>query len=338
MYAIGGILFCLMEGILVGNFGWTALLWGPLGFTIGLFISANMILPILMGYPIAFGLWIKQKIRPAVFIALLRAPFFWILISFLIGFFFPSAIMWVLKNPSLNMSLAFGSFCIILSPLSKQTRQDFRSDFDKAYSKYFLDDSIKMDTLVAPEYVQDEETESKRRKRQIEASAKLFFDLYNYTTSTYKNVFNFKLPDSRFRYMVFCLSVFLKSCEVLIESSDLLLKEYVHFLVNFAMSKENINNFFVGEVKYSEVEEDAKNYLNQYMKEWITYSDAIKINDTNEAATIICWMIVFTESQGLVDANDIKRTKKLILEIERSMSRLRDTFLDFMKIRGGFLW
>lgn len=189
------------------------------------------------------------------------------------------------------------------------------------------------------------DTERKKRKNQIESSAKLFRHFYNHTTITYKNILNFKLPDSRFRYMIFCLSLFLKSCEVIIESSDLLLKEYVDFLVNLKMAEENKDDYFVNNLSNNEVMEIGLNYLKKFMKEWIEYSNAFKTNDTDKTATIICSMILFAESQEHINEskehinrNDLKRTRKLIFDIEQSVPRMRDTFLDMMKIRGGFLY
>ncbi len=76
MYSIVGIVFCLLVGILLAHFGWIALLWTPMGFIVGLYLSANMILPITLGVPMAFSYTVKKQIRPRVFWAILRTPLF----------------------------------------------------------------------------------------------------------------------------------------------------------------------------------------------------------------------------------------------------------------------
>ena len=67
MYSLIGILFCVLEGILVAKFGWIALLWSPIGFLIGLFASANIALPVLMGVPKAASLVSQKEMKSKVF-------------------------------------------------------------------------------------------------------------------------------------------------------------------------------------------------------------------------------------------------------------------------------
>lgn len=137
MYSIIGILFCVLEGILVAKFGWTALLWSPIGFFIGLFVSANIVLPILMGIPMAILHTSKREMRPSVFLALFRAPLFWTIAFFLFAWLLPSATDWAMNNKTLTIGLLVGAVAILLTPFSKKSRDDFRIDFDKSYSSYY---------------------------------------------------------------------------------------------------------------------------------------------------------------------------------------------------------
>lgn len=130
-------LFCLLEGILIAKFGWTALLWSPLGFVVGLFASANIVLPILMGVPMAISHTSKNEMRPRVFLALVRTPLIWTTAIFLFAWFLPSATNWIIKNETFTIGLICGAVAIILSPLSKKSRIDFRTDFNKSYSSYY---------------------------------------------------------------------------------------------------------------------------------------------------------------------------------------------------------
>lgn len=119
MYSLIGILFCILEGILVAKFGWIALLWSPIGFFVGLFASANTLLPIFMGAPKAASLVSKNEMRPTIFLALIWAPIIWISVFFLFRWLFPSAYGWVINNETLTIGFLFGVGAILLSPFFK---------------------------------------------------------------------------------------------------------------------------------------------------------------------------------------------------------------------------
>ena len=85
--------------------GWFALLWVSLGFVIGLFVTARIALPILLGLPRAMRLVGSGEMRAAVYRRLLFTPVLWIVqltvIVFLVGFFWPSAAAWFQSNDAL---------------------------------------------------------------------------------------------------------------------------------------------------------------------------------------------------------------------------------------------
>lgn len=142
MNSIIGILFFIFEVVLIGKYGWIAMLWSSIGFVAGLFISANIVLPILMGIPIAMSIVSKKEMKPKVFLALLRAPFFWTTLIFLLVYFFQSGYNWILDNETLFIGLIAGIIAILLSPLSKKSRDGFKSDFDKSYGSYYTIERI----------------------------------------------------------------------------------------------------------------------------------------------------------------------------------------------------
>ncbi|HEY8784200.1 MAG TPA: hypothetical protein VIM16_21405 [Mucilaginibacter sp.] len=320
MYKIGGILFCILEGILVANFGWMALLWSTIGFLIGLFVSANIILPILMGVPIAFFYLSKKQIRPKVFFALLRTPLIWFIVLFVFGWFFPSVVDWLSRNETLNIGVSFGFILIILSPISKETRKDFKSDFDKSYGRYYTEQNNFKLNFIDPS--------NKRQLKQIESAIKVFSNLYYHTISNSKDILLFKYSDSRFRYMIFCMSTFIKSCEGLLDTSDLLLKECLHFISATVTSKDSVQDFFNGPVNIEEVENRGLSYLNDFLENWTDYFNACKISDKNKATQIICSMIHSTESDEYMNESCIERLRPLAFEIEDFMPTMRDVFVE----------
>ena len=132
MYAIIALVFCLLLGVMIKAQGITALLWVPLGFAIGLFASAQMLLPILMGLPRAIRLVAKRQMRSGVIGRIFVTPLIWFVLLFVVGFLWPSTAESLYNNAALNLGGWLGTFAILLSPLSKKAHSDFREDFDKS--------------------------------------------------------------------------------------------------------------------------------------------------------------------------------------------------------------
>jgi len=136
------LLFCLLLGVMVKAQGWFALLWLPLGFVSGLFVTARIALPILLGLPRAIHLVSSGEMRAAVYRRLLFPPVLWILhlsvILFLVRFFWPSAVAWFETNGALSAGVWLGVVGILLSALSKKSRADFHADFDQSYRQFYV--------------------------------------------------------------------------------------------------------------------------------------------------------------------------------------------------------
>src|SRR5665213_546614 len=328
MYKLAGIFFCVLIGISVAEFGWISLLWAPIGFFFGLFSSSNIILPILSGVPMASSYISKKQMRPRVYLALFRTPLIWLSILFVLGWFFPSAIDWILRNEPLYLGMALGFIAILLSPLSKKGRDDFRIDFDKSYGKYYTDQSNFNLNFTDPQ--------DKNQLKQIEVVVRISSNLYLNTFPTSSNVLNFKYADSRFRCMIFCLSTVLKSCEDLLKSFESLQMECLHFLTNFTTSRDSVQEYFNQSTKNPEnAEESSTVYLNDYMLKWITYYDAIKTGDKEMATDTLCSMIhSFDETEKLVNNfdEDEERRNQICWEIEFSLSHdsMRNAFIGLM--------
>ena len=142
MQTIIALLFCLVLGVTAMAQGWFALLWVSLGFVIGLFVTARIALPILLGLPRAIHLVSSGEMHAAVYWRLLFPPVLWIVhlsvILFLVGFFWPSAAAWFETNGALSAGLWLGAVGILLSALSKRSRADFQADFDQSYRQFYV--------------------------------------------------------------------------------------------------------------------------------------------------------------------------------------------------------
>jgi hypothetical protein len=122
--------------------GWLGLIWVSLGFVIGLFVTARIALPVLLGLPRAMRLVASGEMRAAVYRRLLFTPVLWIVqlavIVFLVGFFRTSAVAWFEENGALSTGLWLGVIGILLSALSKKSRADFDADFDRSYGQFYV--------------------------------------------------------------------------------------------------------------------------------------------------------------------------------------------------------
>ena len=136
------LLFCLVLVIMGRAQGWLGLLWVSLGFLIGLFVTARIAFPILLGLPRAIRLVASGEMRAAAYRRLLLTPVLWIVmlavIVLLIGFFWPLAAAWFEGNGALSAGLWLGVVGILLSALSSKSRADFNADFDQSYRQFYV--------------------------------------------------------------------------------------------------------------------------------------------------------------------------------------------------------
>ena len=142
MQTIIALLFCLVLVVTAMAQGWFGVLWVSVGFVIGLFVTARIAFPILLGLPRAIRLVANGEMRAAVYRRLLRTPVLWIVqlavIVFLVGFFWPSAAAWFQSNDELITGLRLGVIGVLLSALSKKSREDFHTNFDQSYAQFYV--------------------------------------------------------------------------------------------------------------------------------------------------------------------------------------------------------
>ena len=94
-----------------------------------------------MGVPRAIRLVGKREMRSAVIGRILVAPLVWLLLLFVagfaLGFLWPAGAASLYKNVAFNLGCWLAVLAVLLSPLSKKGRADFREDFEKSYAKFY---------------------------------------------------------------------------------------------------------------------------------------------------------------------------------------------------------
>lgn len=139
MYRLVAVALCVLTGVMVAARGAWALLWTPLGFAIGLFVSSQVLLVLLMGLPRAGWLISKGYVRPSVVGRIFLTPIIWLAVMFLVGFFWPSIVGAINSNIPFSLGADLGVLAIILSPLSSKARADFLEDFNTTYQGYYTE-------------------------------------------------------------------------------------------------------------------------------------------------------------------------------------------------------
>lgn len=324
MYSLVGISFCLLEGFLVAEFGWMSLLWSSLGIVFGFFVSANVFLPILLGVPMASAHLSRKEMRPAVFLALVRAPLIWTILLFLFAWIFPSAVAWISKNETLCIGLAFGCIAILLSPISKKARSDFRIDFDKSYGRYYTGENHFHPGLT--------KAGDKEHLKEIGAIIKIASNLYFHDMVGAFDAFTFKFSDSRFRCLIFSLSTTVMACEDLIESPEKLQTECLHALTGMVSSGKQSKEFFTGPASAGQAEKTGAVYLGACNQRWREYWEATKSGRNEEAKTILYSMLHALEADTLLQNDDRERLGQLCWQIEFSVTQhsLREAFVSLV--------
>jgi len=323
MYKLIAILFCFIQGLMVHYFGWIALLWTPLGFIVGLFSSSNMILPILMGFPLAIKNVLNKQMKAMVFLALLRTPLIWFIFFFALGWFFPSIGIWMSNTQAFVIGSNVGFFAILLSPFSKKAREDFRSDFDKSYGKYYRDH-------VDFSFKHVDSSNSTHTK-EVEALIKVSSNLYIRSMEENDDKFNFQKLDSRFRYMIFCLSVADKACQEYMKNSDLVLKESIHFLSNMLTSRNEKMEYFGESIAPEVAESIASECMKLFSSNWECYYELINNGEQKKAVEEIVNMICKTESDNPATLKDIERLGQFSDYIQFAMKPMSMAFNDSIK-------
>lgn len=305
MYLVFGLLFCLLEGILVGKYGWSSTIWSTLGFLIGLFSTANIVLPILMGYPLSFYHLVRKEIRPKVFLSLLYAPLFWCIAIFLLGYFIPSLNTWIQGNIPFQAGNSFGFFAIILTPLFKKGREDFKSDYDKNYGKYY--------------------TKNQLFEKEITSLTKLYTNLF--LESERRFGINNLIQDEqhKLKYLVFCLYISIKCVEDSLSDTLGTINKTMEFLSEVVVSQE----FMKLNYTKSESAQFVKKYLLEFEEKWGEFVTTIKNEDLDKSDEIMSRMVLFAISDS-DEESDLENVTELGKYVNSSLYIMRQSYDEMM--------
>ena len=318
MKTLIALAFCLLLGVAVKNEGWTGLLSVPAGFAFGLFVYAQIILPILLAIPRAIKLVYRNQVRATVFLKiflkLVLTVFLVLLVLFPIGFFFPAFTEKLQDNWGLNLGSNLGLVAILLSTLTKKGRSDFWDDYEKIFEPFYVGRNG-----TSP-------------RKEVEALIRVASNLYFQTMSGgvwSKESFRFERPDSRYRYLVFCLSVTSKACSGLIKIENMseIFDECVAVETAWTI-EEDVLGYHGDQVDLKVATDKGKLYLRDFSKGWMEYLELEVLGKEMEVSKQVCRMIHSVESETpLSDADSLRLIESAML-ISRMLPTMREAFVE----------
>ncbi len=172
-----------------------------------------------------------------------------------------------------------------------------------------------------------------RHKKEVDAAFKVLGALFEKTTEGGADaplVLNFELPDSRFRYFVFCLSTAQMACAGRMENPDAVLNELLHTVVAVAVSTDP-QRFFSGAVDPQQAANKAGDYLEDYLHRRPTYIDILKGGNATAAIGIVPGMLRHAESESPPNQEDARRLWLFATWIEERLKAMRGAFINMAR-------
>lgn len=303
--------------------GWTFLGLGVFVLTlfasilISVFVNFQMVLPILYSLPRSIYHYLKGEVRFAAIPAQLVAPVIWFVALFTLGFLLqvlaPSVMRFHFTNLAVNLGHIIAFIVVLLSVVTPSGRRDLRADCEEktcaVYAKHL---SGKGD--------------------QIEAIARIAGNTYEQTKPGAADApapLNFDHQDSRFRYMVFCLSAVETACAGEMGNLDAVVDECLSFLLTFSTT-ETASEFFGSPVNPQNAAKNGSTYLKGFRDDWSKYAALQNQGDYAAAIDLICSMIHTTESDEPANQSDEQRLGPLALEIVGWLPTMRRAFRELV--------
>lgn len=111
------------------------------GVIIGVFVYAQMLLPLFYGLPVSISMAIKGKLKPVAILYQLLTPLIWFVGLFIFGFIlaiiWPNLARFFAYNQSFQLGTTVGFFLLIGNVLTRKGRADVREEFNEVTVKRF---------------------------------------------------------------------------------------------------------------------------------------------------------------------------------------------------------
>jgi hypothetical protein len=171
------------------------------------------------------------------------------------------------------------------------------------------------------------------QRRQVDAAITVGSNLYERTITGSVDApapLEFSLPDSRYRYLLFCLSVAVTAALAYDERKDIQPDVLCRGCLDFATwtATDNVQEYFGSRACPPGAADSATAYFTEFLKHWSTWPALEKAGRLQETWEMIGFMIHTTESSAPASAADQARLAKLALEIDCRLPTMRRAFVE----------
>jgi len=174
------------------------------------------------------------------------------------------------------------------------------------------------------------------QERYVEAAVTVASNLYLHTIRAADEApepLEFALPDSRYRYMIFCVSVVLSAALAYDENKDIqpdfLWTGCMRFLTWLA--NEQPNDYFEDPKSAQHFVDDGIAYLKELLRRWSQWPNLEKAGKNSEINDLISFLIRTTESDLPPQIEDMRRLSNLALEIECRMPAMYSALVELAR-------
>ena len=310
MTKIIALAFCLLLGVSFGYEGWKAIIWVPAGFLVGLFGSAQILLPLILGLPRAVRFVANGRIRAAVFLPVLCKPlgfgFLLFAMAFLTGFFFPHFADFMSQIRCFDYALDLGVLAICLSALSRKGRNDFWADFETTFKPYYI------------------QPHSRAVQKQVDAIVKVATNLF-LTTAPNVNSLESR-ADARFRYMIFCFCATIAICKDKFSDAEVVIKGLGVFLFEWAISDEG-QKMIGYKADPTDAVKTGSTVFGELMEDWLRCIEMKNQGDYGGTIDLIGSMIHSTESAIPIRRDELQRLEKIARNVDGNLLAMKEAFV-----------
>ena len=172
------------------------------------------------------------------------------------------------------------------------------------------------------------------QQKYVDAAITVASNLYLHTIPGAEDApapLQFSLPDSRYRYMIFCLSTVITAALAYDEKKQIQPQELINGclrLVTGSAAEHFAQEYFDDPASSQDSVENASAYLTEYLKQWSRWPQLEKEGRNAETWELISSMIHNTEANLHSEKSDMGRLSKLALEIDCRLPTMRGAFIE----------
>jgi len=172
-------------------------------------------------------------------------------------------------------------------------------------------------------------------QKQVGAIIKVATNLYLQTISEAADApgtLQFGLPDSRFRYLIFCLSATVTAVLAYDEKREFEPEVLINGCLNFGTwtATDNAEEFLSAPLSPQDAATSANAHLQEFLKRWMRWVELEQEGRNAEIIDLICSMIHTTESNMPNGEPDIQRLGELALSIDCRLLTMRNAFIELV--------